>query len=91
MSLYRKLNSELTTLFAISVNPCFCYSFDIIEDGNLLVNGYSDIKDEFAREFAYKTFLAPSKTQESYLDDILLYRRKLAQICGFPTYAHRLV
>ncbi|KAK7603090.1 hypothetical protein V9T40_003089 [Parthenolecanium corni] len=74
-----------------SVPPLLNQYFSTVEDGNLLVNGYSDIQDEFAREFAYKTFLSPNKTQETYLDDVLSCRSKLAELCGFPTYAHRAV
>lgn len=55
----------------------------------MVVNGFSDIADEFAREYAYKIYLAPNKQQEHFLDEVLSYRNKLARACGFPTFAHR--
>lgn len=65
-------------------------SFDCTSDGNLIINGFSDIDDEFARECAYKIYFSKNKCQEELLDNILTYRCKLAQKCGFSTYAERL-
>lgn len=42
-----------------------------------------------AREAAYRLYLYPDRRQEELLKDILACRHELAQLCGFPTYAHR--
>ncbi|XP_042908420.1 mitochondrial intermediate peptidase [Parasteatoda tepidariorum] len=62
-------------------------------DGDTVVVGdlFSDSKNEFLREAAYKIFLYPEKQQEELLEELLKARQKLAVLCGFPTYAHRAV
>lgn len=42
-----------------------------------------------AREAAYRLYLYPDRRQEELLKEILICRHELAQLCGFPTYAHR--
>lgn len=42
-----------------------------------------------AREAAYRLYLYPDRRQEELLKEILTCRHELAQLCGFPTYAHR--
>ncbi|XP_014259771.1 mitochondrial intermediate peptidase [Cimex lectularius] len=60
------------------------------ENGDLVVGGlYTDAENEVAREVAYKVFLSPDKEQEYLLDELLISRYKLAQLCGFSTYSHR--
>ncbi|GFT63196.1 mitochondrial intermediate peptidase [Trichonephila clavipes] len=58
----------------------------------IIVNDlYSDSKNELLREAAYKIFLYPDKQQEELLHELLVARQKLANLCGFPTYADRAV
>lgn len=62
------------------------------EGENVIVNGlYADSKNELVREAAYKIFLFPDKQQEELLEELLNARQKLAELCEFPTYAHRAV
>ncbi|CAB3360398.1 Hypothetical predicted protein [Cloeon dipterum] len=57
---------------------------------NLLVTGlYADSSSDLARQTAYKMFLQPDPMQEYFLSEMLSHRNQLAQLCGFPTYAHR--
>lgn len=61
-----------------------------IENGQVIVSGLcGDMDDEVAREVAYKVYLSPDNEQEELLENILSSRHRLAQLCGFPTYAHR--
>lgn len=56
----------------------------------VIVNGlYAELSDEIAREAAYKVYLYPDKHQDHLLSEMLESRYQLAQLCGFPTYAHR--
>uniref|UniRef100_A0A6G1S764 Mitochondrial intermediate peptidase n=1 Tax=Aceria tosichella TaxID=561515 RepID=A0A6G1S764_9ACAR len=60
--------------------------------GKTLINGlHADSDNEQVREFAYKTYLQPDKTQDEILTSLLRCRQDLAQICGFESYAHRAV
>ncbi|XP_015587416.1 mitochondrial intermediate peptidase isoform X2 [Cephus cinctus] len=62
------------------------------EGGQILVHGlYTDSSNALAREAAYKIFLYPDGQQEHLLRELLNSRHELAEICGFPTYAHRAV
>ncbi|XP_046734920.1 mitochondrial intermediate peptidase [Diprion similis] len=62
------------------------------EGGQILVQGlYTDSSNATAREAAYKIFLYPDSQQEHLLRDLLNDRHDLAEICGFPSYAHRAV
>lgn len=61
-----------------------------LEGDNITINGlYTDAANEIAREAAYKIYLYPSDEQETTLIKLLQSRNKLAQLCGFPTYADR--
>ena len=61
-----------------------------IEGDNITINGlYTDAAQEVAREAAYKIFLYPCEEQEENLVRLLQARHQLAQLCGFPSYAHR--
>ncbi|CAH0381115.1 unnamed protein product [Bemisia tabaci] len=51
----------------------------------------SESADEFVREVAYKIFLAPNPSQEHLLNELLDSRSQLAKVCGFPSYAHRVL
>lgn len=62
------------------------------EDGQILIHGlYTDSSNALAREAAYKIFLFPDNRQEQLLKQLLNSRHRLAEICGFPTYAHRAI
>ncbi|OXU28113.1 hypothetical protein TSAR_015381 [Trichomalopsis sarcophagae] len=59
---------------------------------NIVVSGINtESGDSLVREAGYKIFLYPEPNQEKLLQDLLNSRHDLAQICGFPTYAHRAV
>jgi len=51
---------------------------------------FSDAYSEKARESAYKTYLRPNPVQDELLVTLLTGRNQLAEVCGFPSYAHRL-
>ncbi|KAK0180483.1 hypothetical protein PV327_006120 [Microctonus hyperodae] len=62
------------------------------ENGQILINSLcTDSSDGLVREAAYKIFLYPDSKQESLLKQLLNDRHELAQICDFPTYAHRAI
>ena len=50
---------------------------------------YINSDDELFREFVYTTYLQANPLQEAYFREILVTRRKLANVCGFDTYSHR--
>ncbi|XP_033220144.1 mitochondrial intermediate peptidase isoform X2 [Belonocnema kinseyi] len=52
---------------------------------------YADSPSALMREATYKIFLQPERNQEKLLRELLNSRHALAQICGFPSYAHRAV
>ncbi|KAL7306349.1 hypothetical protein TKK_0001774 [Trichogramma kaykai] len=59
---------------------------------HVVVSGINtESPDTRVREAAYKIFLYPNEKQEKLLHEMLNSRHYLAQICGFPTYAHRAV
>lgn len=61
-------------------------------NGKVLITGlHADSDDELVRETAYKTYLQPDKTQDDILTNLLRCRLRLAQLCGFESYAHRAV
>ena len=72
------------------ITDIFTYSRFAIEGDNITINGlYTDATHEVAREAAYKIYLYPSEEQEEALVRLLQARHQLAQLCGFPSYAHR--
>lgn len=52
---------------------------------------HGDSDNELVRETAYRTYLKPDKTQDDILTNLLKCRLKLAQLCGFESYAQRAV
>lgn len=50
---------------------------------------YADAVNELIREAAYRVYLFPDQHQSQLLDELLSSRHCLANLCGFPTYAHR--
>jgi len=60
------------------------------ENGNILVTGlFSDAPAEAAREAAYRLYLYPDVKQDELLVNLLTARNELAEVCGFPSFAHR--
>lgn len=59
---------------------------------NAIVSGlFADSPDETVREAAYRIFMYPDERQEGRLLDLLTCREQLARLCGFPTFAHRVL
>ncbi|XP_065577597.1 mitochondrial intermediate peptidase-like isoform X1 [Artemia franciscana] len=57
---------------------------------NVVISSFhADSSNEQAREAAYKLYLYPDKSQEEILDELLLARYELANLCGYPTFADR--
>lgn len=52
---------------------------------------HADSDSELVRETAYKLYLQHDKVQDEILTNLLRYRHRLANICGFGSYAHRAV
>ncbi|BES95046.1 mitochondrial intermediate [Nesidiocoris tenuis] len=48
-----------------------------------------DSHEAHVREACYKMYLLPDEDQSYLLEELLKSRNRLAQLCGFPTYAHR--
>ncbi|RZF48341.1 hypothetical protein LSTR_LSTR010304 [Laodelphax striatellus] len=64
--------------------------FFYVEGDKTIISGLcSELPNEVAREAAFKIFLYPVAEQEELLTEILEARYKLAQLCGFQSYAHR--
>ncbi|OCT93161.1 hypothetical protein XELAEV_18016226mg [Xenopus laevis] len=49
----------------------------------------ADSTDDLVREAAYKIFLYPNANQLECLEELLASRNTLAQLVGYPTFAHR--
>ncbi|KAK2717724.1 hypothetical protein QYM36_006492, partial [Artemia franciscana] len=57
---------------------------------NVVISSFhADSSNEQAREAAYKLYLYPDKSQEEILDELLLARYELVNLCGYPTFADR--
>ncbi|XP_064455860.1 mitochondrial intermediate peptidase-like [Ornithodoros turicata] len=68
-----------------NIRNCFA-----IEGENVVIPGlYADAVNELIREAAYRVYLFPDQHQSQLLDELLSSRHCLANLCGFPTYAHR--
>jgi len=52
---------------------------------------HADSDNELVRETAYRIYLQPDTTQSEILTNLLRCRLRLAQLCGFESYAHRAV
>nr|XP_031321610.1 mitochondrial intermediate peptidase isoform X3 [Camelus dromedarius] len=50
---------------------------------------HAEAPDDLVREAAYKVFLYPDAGQLQCLEELLSSRDLLAQLVGYPTYAHR--
>ena len=76
---YKKLPDHLKRIFPSSGD-------------NVVVNGlYSDHHSELVREAAYRLYLYPNQNQQQLLETLLNLRFDLAQLVGFPSYAHRAI
>ncbi|MEE6472662.1 hypothetical protein FKM82_009683 [Ascaphus truei] len=61
-----------------------------LEGKYIQVNGlHADSPDDLVREAAYRIFLYPSASQLECLEQLLTSRNVLAQLVGYPTFAHR--
>ncbi|XP_071949690.1 mitochondrial intermediate peptidase-like [Antedon mediterranea] len=61
-----------------------------VDGNNVMISSlHSDHHSELVRETAYKVYLYPNQTQISCLDKLLESRHRLANLVGFPTFAHR--
>ncbi|KAG8452901.1 hypothetical protein GDO86_004631 [Hymenochirus boettgeri] len=60
-------------------------------DGKYIqVNGlHADSPNDLVREAAFKIFLYPNINQLECLEELLASRNQLAQLVGYPTFAHR--
>ncbi|XP_029634269.1 mitochondrial intermediate peptidase [Octopus sinensis] len=81
----QKPSSILKSQLPDKLQHCFSVSGDNVTVGGLFSDHYSDL----VREAAYKIFLQNNKHQNELLDALLNARYALAQLVGFPTYAHR--
>ncbi|GIX97142.1 mitochondrial intermediate peptidase [Caerostris extrusa] len=70
-----------------SIRHCFSGDGEAVVVSDL----FSDSKNELIREAGYKIFLHPDRQQEELLQELLTARKKLANLCGFPTYVDRAV
>lgn len=75
----RKLPAKVRHLFEKNTNRA------------VLASLYADSSDEHVREIAYRLNLQYDEQQDRILTNLLLCRQRLAQMCGFPSYAHRAV
>ncbi|CAL8114114.1 unnamed protein product [Orchesella dallaii] len=83
-------NAMKPTSISKSQIPSNIQSFFPSDNGQIIVTGlFSDAYSEAAREAAYKIYLHPDKKQDELLVNLLMARHELAEVCGFPTYAHR--
>ncbi|UYV70603.1 MIPEP [Cordylochernes scorpioides] len=82
-----KKRSVLKSLLPESIRDFFVHGGDYVTIKEI----HSDSPNELVREAAYKVFLFPNEQQAKLLQDLLAARHELAQLCGFPTYAHRAV
>lgn len=48
-----------------------------------------DSHEDLAREAAFKIYYWHDESQEELLHEMLSNRHELAQLCGYPTFAHR--
>jgi len=66
--------------------------FHVEKNGNIIVTGqHIDSPSDLAREAAYKIFYSKDEQQEKILSVLLEDRRKLANLCGYKSFAHRAV
>ncbi|XP_078694210.1 mitochondrial intermediate peptidase-like [Branchiostoma floridae x Branchiostoma belcheri] len=65
------------------------YCFSVDGDKVIVQSMHSDSGSDAIREAAYKLYLHPNPQQERVLEALLTARHKLAQLVGYPTFAHR--
>lgn len=69
--------------------PQIRHQFNIDGDNIILSGLQVDSPQDLAREAAFKIYYWHDQFQEDLLQDILTSRNELAQLCGYPTFAHR--
>ncbi|CAF4875243.1 unnamed protein product [Pieris macdunnoughi] len=75
-----------------SVVPQNVRQFFSSEGDDIIVSGvYAECGEAAAREAAYRLYLAPDVRQERLLSATLQARHRLAQLCGFESYADRAI
>lgn len=67
----------------------FSFRFKSVDDKVIISGLCADSANPLARELAYRIFHYTDEQQEQLLSQLLLARHKLANICGFNTYAER--
>ena len=61
-----------------------------MDGDNIMVTGmFSENPNDLIREAAYKIYLYPEQQQMNRLEALLAARSAMAELAGFPTYAHR--
>ncbi|KAM9321676.1 mitochondrial intermediate peptidase [Gastrophryne carolinensis] len=84
------MGSNLPNRIEISALPEHIRSQFGREGKYLQIQGlHADSSDDLVREAAYKIFLYPNVRQLSCLEQLLTNRNDLAQLVGYPTFAHR--
>ncbi|KAG8584826.1 hypothetical protein GDO81_004779 [Engystomops pustulosus] len=84
------MGSSLPNRIDVSVIPEHIRSYFSWDGKYIQINGlHADCPDDLVREAAYKIFLYPNDSQMRCLDELLSSRNALAQLVGYPTFAHR--
>ncbi|KAK3095810.1 hypothetical protein FSP39_019489 [Pinctada imbricata] len=65
------------------------HSFNIDGDNVLVTGLFQDHWNDYVREAAYRIYLHPIPQQTELLEGLLLSRHQLADLTGFPSFAHR--
>lgn len=93
---------KLGSIFAANANQARLVAPELIPDkvrhlfsqtsGKVLMQSICAGSDnEIVRETAYRLYLRPDEIQDDILTNLLRCRLRLAQLCGFDSYAHRAV
>ncbi|XP_069615224.1 mitochondrial intermediate peptidase [Ranitomeya imitator] len=84
------MGSNLPNMIDVSVIPEHIRSHFSWDGKYIQISGiHADCPDDLVREAAYKIFLYPNSSQMKCLDELLKSRNALAQLVGYPTFAHR--
>ncbi|KAK9888742.1 hypothetical protein WA026_000969 [Henosepilachna vigintioctopunctata] len=84
--------SDLPRIVKKSVIPSSVQGSFNSEGDNIIVSGLSvDSPNAMVRELAYKIYYYPDKQQALLLENLIQHRLELANICGFKSYAERVL
>ncbi|XP_068123044.1 mitochondrial intermediate peptidase [Hyperolius riggenbachi] len=84
------MGSNLPNRIEMSVMPEHIRSQFAREGKYIQIGGlHADSPNDLVREAAYKIFLYPNSKQLACLEELLKSRNDLAQLVGYPTFAHR--